>query len=101
MRKRALFCGLECVGSSFAYFPTFQFLRDVLIRTQSAAVASRRATNLATLYYAENSVVTFLRNIFQVAPSMCGVMVASFIAYSFLSFILLFVPLTATKESMK
>jgi hypothetical protein len=28
--------------------PFFVFLRDVWIRTQSAAVASRRATNLAT-----------------------------------------------------
>jgi hypothetical protein len=28
--------------------PIFVFLRDVWIRTQSAAVASRRATNLAT-----------------------------------------------------
>jgi hypothetical protein len=38
----------ECVGHSFAYFGHFLFLRDVWIRTQSAAVASARATNLAT-----------------------------------------------------
>ncbi len=47
-----LFCiffgGLECVGHSFAYVAHFVFLRDVWIRTQRAAVASRRATNLAT-----------------------------------------------------
>ncbi len=35
-------------GHSFAYVAHFVFLRDVWIRTQSAAVASRRATNLAT-----------------------------------------------------
>ncbi len=37
----------ECVGH-FAYIAHFVFLRDVRIRTQRAAVASRRATNLAT-----------------------------------------------------
>ncbi len=42
------FGGQECVGHSFAYVGHFVFLRDVWIRTQSAAVASRRATNLAT-----------------------------------------------------
>jgi hypothetical protein len=36
------------VGHSFAYVAHFVFLRDVYIRTQRAAVASRRATNLAT-----------------------------------------------------
>jgi hypothetical protein len=39
---------LECVGHSYAYVAHFVFLRDVWIRTQRAAVASRRATNLAT-----------------------------------------------------
>jgi hypothetical protein len=43
------FGGLECVGHSFAYVAHFWFLRDVWIRTQSAAVASWRATDLATL----------------------------------------------------
>jgi hypothetical protein len=43
-----LFGGLECVGHSFAYVAHLWFLRDVLIRTQSAAVASWRATDLAT-----------------------------------------------------
>ncbi len=49
-----LFCiffgGLQCVGHgySFACVANFEFLRDVWIRTQRAAVASRRATNLAT-----------------------------------------------------
>ncbi len=43
-----MFCGLELVGHSFAYVAHFVFLRDVWIRTQRAAVASRRATNLAT-----------------------------------------------------
>jgi hypothetical protein len=39
------FGGLECVGHSFAYVAHFVFLRDAWIRTQSAAVASKRATN--------------------------------------------------------
>jgi hypothetical protein len=41
---------LECVGHSFAFVAHFEFLRDVWIRTQRAALASRRATgtNLAT-----------------------------------------------------
>jgi hypothetical protein len=42
------FYGLECVGHSFAYVAHFICLKDVCIRTQRAAVASRRATNLAT-----------------------------------------------------
>ncbi len=42
------FSGLECVGHSFAYVAHLWFLRDVWIRTQSAAVASWRATDLAT-----------------------------------------------------
>jgi hypothetical protein len=42
------FGGLECVGPSFSYVAHFVFLRDVWIRTQRAALASRRATNLAT-----------------------------------------------------
>ncbi len=36
-----------CVGNSFEMCP-FCILRDVWIRTQRAAVASRRATNLST-----------------------------------------------------
>ncbi len=39
-----LFGGLEFVGHSFAYVAHFVFLRNVWIRTQRAAVASRRAT---------------------------------------------------------
>ncbi len=42
------FGGLECVGHSFAYVVHFVLLREVKIRTQRAAVASRRANNLAT-----------------------------------------------------
>jgi hypothetical protein len=42
------FSGLECVGHSFAYAAHFIFLRDIWIRTQRAAVASRRGTNLTT-----------------------------------------------------
>jgi hypothetical protein len=42
-----IFGGQECVSHSFAYVAYFIFLRDVYIRTQRAAVASRRATNLA------------------------------------------------------
>ncbi len=44
--------GIECVGHCFAYLAHFVFLRDVWIRTQKAAVASRRAIiNLATHLY--------------------------------------------------
>ncbi len=39
---------LEYVGHSYAYVAQYVVLRDVWIRTQRAAVASRRATNLAT-----------------------------------------------------
>ncbi len=42
------FGGLKCVGDTFAFVAHFVFLRDVCIRTQRAAVASRHATNLAT-----------------------------------------------------
>ena len=42
------FGGLECVGHYFAYVAHVWFLRDVWIRTQSAAVASWRATDFAT-----------------------------------------------------
>jgi hypothetical protein len=42
------FGGLECVGHSIGYVAHFVFLRDVWIRTQRAAIASRRAINLAT-----------------------------------------------------
>ncbi len=38
--------GLGCVGHSFAYVAHFEFLGDVWIQTQRAAVASRCATNL-------------------------------------------------------
>ncbi len=41
------FGGLECVGYSFAYVAYLWFLREVLILTRSAVVASGRATNLA------------------------------------------------------
>ncbi len=40
--------GLVCVGHSFAYVAHLWFFRDVWIRIQRAAVASRRATDLAT-----------------------------------------------------
>ncbi len=42
------FGGLECVGHFFANVVHFVLLRDVRIQTQRAAVASRRANNLAT-----------------------------------------------------
>jgi hypothetical protein len=42
------FGGLECVGHSFPCVAHFLFMGDDWIRTQRAAVASRRATNLAT-----------------------------------------------------
>jgi hypothetical protein len=37
---------MECVGHSFAIVALFVFLKDVWIRTQRAAIASRRATKL-------------------------------------------------------
>jgi hypothetical protein len=40
--------GLESVGHSFAFVAYFVFSRDVWIRTQRAAVASMRATKLAS-----------------------------------------------------
>jgi hypothetical protein len=43
-----IFIGLQCVGHSFAYVTLSIFLRDVWIRTQRAAVESRRDNNLAT-----------------------------------------------------
>jgi hypothetical protein len=46
------FGGLEGVGHSFPYVVNFVFFRDVWIRTQRAAEASRRVTNLATHFYA-------------------------------------------------
>ncbi len=42
------FGGLKCVCYSFAYVAHLVFLRIVWCRTQRAAVASRRPTNLAT-----------------------------------------------------
>jgi hypothetical protein len=42
---------LECVGHSFVYVAHFVFFIYVWIRTQRAAVASRRATNLATYWF--------------------------------------------------
>jgi hypothetical protein len=47
IQKFYFFGGLKCVGYSFAYAAHFIFLRDVWSRTQRAAVASRRSTNLA------------------------------------------------------
>ncbi len=43
-----IFSSLECVGHYFAYVAHFVLLRDVCVRTQRAAVANRRAINLAT-----------------------------------------------------
>ncbi len=45
---KSTFGRLECVGHSFAYVAHLWFLKDVWIRTQSTAVASWRATDLAT-----------------------------------------------------
>ncbi len=42
------FGGLECLGHSIAYVTHFVLLRDIWIWTQRAALASKRATNLAT-----------------------------------------------------
>jgi hypothetical protein len=43
-----MFGRLECDGHFFAYVANCVSLKDVWIRTQRAAVARRRATNLAT-----------------------------------------------------
>jgi hypothetical protein len=45
-----LFSGQPCVGHSVAYVAHLVFFRDVWIRTERAAVASRLATNLATTF---------------------------------------------------
>jgi hypothetical protein len=42
------FGGLEYAGRSFAYVAHLWFLKDVWIRTYTAAVASGRATDLST-----------------------------------------------------
>jgi hypothetical protein len=42
------FCGLECVGHSFAFVAHFVLFGYVWIRTQSATIASRLAINLST-----------------------------------------------------
>jgi hypothetical protein len=54
------------VGHSFAYVNHFVFLRDVWIRTQRAAKASRRATNLATNLH---NLATHLPNLSDPSPS--------------------------------
>ncbi len=43
-----LLAGLSVLATSLLMSPIFVVLRDVWIRTQSAAVASRRVTNLTT-----------------------------------------------------
>jgi hypothetical protein len=43
------FDGLESVGHSFAYVAHFVFFRDVWIRTQRAAVASRPISARASI----------------------------------------------------
>ncbi len=44
---------LECVSNFFAYVRHFVFLRDVWIRTQRAAIASRARYQLSHLYRTE------------------------------------------------
>jgi hypothetical protein len=51
LRASTVFC-LFFAGRSFAYVAHFVFLRDVWIRTQRAAVASRRTTNLDEVIHA-------------------------------------------------
>jgi hypothetical protein len=48
LTQNAILWVIECVGHAFAYVAHFVFLRDDWIRTQRAAVANKRATNLAT-----------------------------------------------------
>ncbi len=55
-----LFGGLVCVDPSFAYVAHLWFFSNVWIRTQRAAVASRRATNLATHLPASTNLATHL-----------------------------------------
>jgi hypothetical protein len=54
------FDGLECVARSFASIAHYEFLRNVRIRTQKSAVASGRATNLAT--HLSKNLATYLPN---------------------------------------
>jgi hypothetical protein len=54
-----LFAEIEFVGHSFAYVAHFLFLRDAWIRTQRAALAIRRATNLATQHNFQLKQLTF------------------------------------------
>jgi hypothetical protein len=56
IRFFTFFGGPGCIGNSFAYVAHFVFLRDVWIRIKSAAVASRRATNLATHPHAQPAI---------------------------------------------
>ncbi len=43
-----IFLRARVCGPSFVYVTHFVFLRDIWIRTQKAAAASRRTSNLAT-----------------------------------------------------
>jgi hypothetical protein len=52
-----IFGGLECVEHFFANVAQFLFLRDVWIRTQRAAVASRCATNLKIIMLLNTSLL--------------------------------------------
>jgi hypothetical protein len=72
------FGGLECVGNSFAKVAHFVFLRNVWIRTQRVAVASRCATNLST-HLLSLYTYSFLTFIFIVVPSL---LYSSFLMFS-------------------
>ncbi len=77
------FGGLECVCHSFANVAHFVFLRNVWIRTQRAAVASRCATNLAT-HLLSLYTYSFLTFIFIVVPSLLysSLLYSSFLMFS-------------------
>jgi hypothetical protein len=55
------------LATPFAYFAHFVFLRDVRLRIQRAAVASRRSTNLAT--HLPNT-ATYLLNLATFIPNL-------------------------------
>jgi hypothetical protein len=70
-----IFGGLECVCHSFAYVAHFLFLRDVWIRTQRAAVASRCATNLATqLIHTHITLHTVINSMYVIKTSLQDVL---------------------------
>ncbi len=79
--------GLKCVGHSCAYVAHFVFSRYVWIRTLRAAVASRRAANLAThlplLATHLPFLATHLPPLSHPAPLLATHLLHSFVQYTF------------------